>query len=177
MAEGLAELKTPQDAYKAAGYVPHRGNANRLARRPEVRAYAAELLDEAAEFAGIRRVRVMVEIDRIGRANLADFFERTEDGEGVRLKNIKDLPRELTAALASLKFGDDGQPEVKLHDKLAANVALLKILGGLPDDDAERRNVNIFNVLNVDDQRTLAEALEAQLRGQAGTHPAIAGER
>ena len=69
----LAELKPAVEAYKLAGYAPHRGNAARLARRPEVRFRVQELLEEAAEFSDIRRVRVLVEIDRVGRANLADL--------------------------------------------------------------------------------------------------------
>src|SRR4051794_13186792 len=102
----LAELKAPVDAYKAAGYVPDRGNANRLARKPHIQTRVAELLNEAAEYANIRRVRVLVEIDRVGRANLADFYEKVSLGKDaagtekfeVRLKDITAMPRHLTAA-------------------------------------------------------------------------------
>jgi phage terminase small subunit len=82
-ANELAELKSPIEAYKRAGYAPDRGNANRLAKRAEVRARVRELLDEAAEFANIRRVRILVEIDRVGRANLTDFFEAERSVSGV----------------------------------------------------------------------------------------------
>lgn len=177
----LAELKAPLEAYKLAGYLPHRGNASRLARRIEVRTRVKELLDEAAEFANIRRVRVLVEIDRVGRANLQDFVEAELAADGkptgrVKLKDLTQLPRELTAAIASLEYDDAGQPKIKLHDRNQANFALLKHLGGLPEDD--RRDVtNIFNLLSIDDQRALADALEAYAGGQRTISQEVAGER
>jgi hypothetical protein len=182
MAEQLAELKRPIDAYKAAGFVPHRGNAHRLARQPEVQAYAQELMDDAAEFAGVSRVKVVNRIDRVGRANVADFYE----DDGRTLRNIKELPRELTDALAELDFrfsgnDEEGNPryvaEIKLHDKNAANLALLRYLGAIPEDPAGSQTTNIFNLLNVDDQRALAEALEALPRGPARIGGPPAGER
>lgn len=171
-ASELAELKAPIEAYKLAGYAPHRGNATRLARRPEVQARVNELLEEAAEFADIRRVRVLVEIDRVGRANLVDFFERVVTGQDdkgrdkheIRMRDITTLPRHLTAAIAAIEFDDLGRPKLKLHDKNAANFTLLKHLGGLPEP--ERNDVNIFNLLSVEDQRVVVQALEALSGGQ-----------
>lgn len=171
-ASELAELKPPIEAYKLAGYVPDRGNANRLARKPHIRARVQALLDEAAEYADIRRVRVLVEIDRVGRANLADFFERVKTGKDdngkdtfeIRMRDITTLPRHLTAAIAGLEFDEFNRPKLKLHDKNAANFTLLKHLGGLPEP--ERNDVNIFNLLSVEDQRVLVGALENLARGQ-----------
>lgn len=173
-ASELAELKPPIEAYKLAGFVPDRGNANRLARKPHIRARVQALLDEAAEYADIRRARVLVEIDRVGRANLADFFEKVQvgtadDGKAVyelRLRDITALPRYLTAAISSLEFDDAGRPKLKLHDKNQANFTLLKHLGGLPEPDRPDVN-NIFNILSVEDQRVLVAALEDVPRGQA----------
>lgn len=181
-ASELAELKAPIEAYKLAGYVPDRGNANRLARKPHVRARVQQLLDEAAEYADIRRVRVLVEIDRVGRANLADFFERVSTGRDadgkeqfeIRMRDITRLPRHLTAAIAALEFDETGRPKLKLHDKNAANFTLLKHLGGLPEP--ERNDVNIFNLLSVEDQRVLVGALEDLGRRQIATGGAASEE-
>lgn len=182
-ASELAELKAPIEAYKLAGFVPHRGNANRLARRPEIKARVQQLLDEAAEYADIRRVRVLVEIDRVGRANLADFYEKVSIGKDevtgvekfeIRLKDITSLPRHLTAAISGLEWDEAGRPKLKLHDKNQANFTLLKHLGGLPE--AERNDVNIFNLLSVEDQRIVVAALEAQSGGQAAIGSAVEGE-
>lgn len=157
MAEGLAELKRPLIAYTEAGFSAHRGNAARLARRPEIRAYVAEMMDEAAEFAGLTRTHVLLELARVGRANLADFYDK----DGKTLRNIKELPRALTAALASFK-DVNGALVPSLHDRNVANTALLKYLGGLPDDDNRRGDVNnVLNILSVDDKRTLIGILEA----------------
>jgi len=181
-ASELAELKAPIEAYKLAGYAPHRGNANRLARRPEVQARVTELLDEAAEYADIRRVRVLVEIDRVGRANLADFFERVVTGKDdkgkdqheIRLRDITSLPRHLSAAIAAIEWDDAGRPKLKLHDKNQANFTLLKHLGGLPEP--ERHDVNIFNLLSVEDQRVVVQALEALSGGQGAIGSTVEGE-
>lgn len=182
-ASELAELKAPIEAYKLAGYAPHRGNATRLARRPEVQARVTELLEEAAEYADIRRVRVLVEIDRVGRANLADFFERVVTGHDekgreqteVRLRDITTLPRYLSAAISSIEFDEEGRPKLKLHDKNQANFTLLKHLGGLPEP--ERNDVqNIFALLSVEDQRVVVAALEAFSGGQIAASEPAQGE-
>jgi len=181
-ASELAELKAPIEAYKLAGFVPHRGNANRLARRPEIKARVQQLLDEAAEYADIRRVRVLVEIDRVGRANLADFYEKVSTGKDVngieqfelRLRDITSLPRHLTAAIAGIEWDEAGRPKLKLHDKNQANFTLLKHLGGLPETD--RPDVNIFNLLSVEDQRIVVAALENLAGGQGAAHGATESE-
>jgi hypothetical protein len=181
-AEELAELRPTLEAYKNAGYVPHRGNAARLARQAEVQAYKEELMDEAAEFAGIRRASVVLRVDRVGRANLADFYEP----DGVTLKNIKDLPRELAEAIAGIEWqivGQDSEgnpiraPHIKVHDKNQANFVLLKLFGGLPDPEPPRSQTNILNVLSVDDQVALAGLLEALSGGEAPAGAGAAKER
>lgn len=153
-ANELAELKPQLEAFVAAGYSPDKAYASRIAKRPDIRGRVRELLEEAAEYADVRRVRVLVELDRVGRANLADFYE--EDGK--TLKNIKTLPRSITAALAGIEWDEDGVAKVKLHPKNEANFTLLRHLGGLPEP--ERQNVNIFNVLAIEDQRCLADFIE-----------------
>lgn len=179
-ASELAELKAPTEAYKLAGYAPHRGNANRLSKRPEIRARVAELLNEAAEYADIRRTRVLVEIDRVGRANLADFYERVSLGKDeagneqfeVRMRDITTLPRHLTAAIAGIEWDDAGRPKLKLHDKNQANFTLLKHLGGLPEPE-RNDHTNIFNLLSVEDQRVVVAALEALAGGQGSDSRAL----
>lgn len=180
----VAEGRTLLEAHKGAGYVPDPGNAKRLRKRPEVRARIAELRQEAAEFANVRRVRVVLEVDRVGRANIRDFYEAEIDEESgkptgrARLKSILDLPRELSAAIQEVEFDDKGQPsKLKLHDKNQANFTLLKYLGGLPEAPAAQTHVSIFNQLSVEDQRHLADALEALPGGQGDTDREAAGER
>lgn len=162
------DRKARAKAYERAGFAPNADNARRLANRPLIKRRFHELFAEALEYRDVRPAAIVTRIDRVGRANVADFYE----DDGVTLKNIKDLPRELTEAVAGIEMqivGEDEEgrpirrPFVKVHDKNQANFVLLKHFGALPDDPAASRtvNMNIFSVLNVDDQRALAEALEA----------------
>jgi Terminase small subunit len=160
-----AGLKTVLDAYKAAGFAPNRGNAARFAARPEVVARVAELVEENRRVMGLRPETVLARLDRVATANLADFFETNDAGQ-LKLKDITKLPRDLTAALSSIKFDNKGRPEVKLQDASAANFVLLKYLGGLVEPNSTRE-VNIFNLLSIDDQRILAEALEGSVENEA----------
>jgi phage terminase small subunit len=180
----IAEGQTLLEAHKAAGYAPDAGNAKRIRKRSEVAARIAELREEAAEFANVRRVRVVLEVDRVGRANMRDYYEReidTETGKPtgkLKLRSILDLPRDLTAAIQEVEFGDDGQPvKLKLHDRNQANFTLLKYLGGLPETERPTTHVSIFNQLSVEDQRHLADALEALAGGNAGAGEAAQDER
>lgn len=169
--------KARTKAYTEAGFAPNADNARRDANNAAIKARVDELFAEALEFRDVRAATVVTRIDRIGRANLADFFERAEGG-GYQLKDITTLPRELTEALAAIEWDDEGRPKIKLHDKNQANFTLLKHLGGLPDE-SERRpvNLNFFAGLSVDDQRALAEALEALPAGPAIVDSQTAGER
>ena len=162
-AQGLAELLTLEDAYRGAGYMPDRGNATRLAARPDVKARVDQLMRETAEFANVRRERVVIELDRIARSNIMDFIDvkAGEDGKIViSLKDLSKLPREATAAIQSIEpNGKTGGYKIKLHDRNAANTTLLRYLGGLPEAPTSPA-LSIFNVLSADDQRALADALE-----------------
>lgn len=181
----VAEGRTLLEAYKTAGYAPEPGNAKRLRKRAEVRARIDELRREAAEFANVRRVRVVLEVDRVGRANMRDYYEAELDETTgkltgrMKLRSLLELPREMTAAIAEVEFDERGQPaKIKLHDKNQANFTLLKYLGGLPEPEASKASAtNIFNILSVEDQRHLANALELVAGGQAGADRPAAGER
>lgn len=163
------------EAYKRAGFVPNPDNARRLANKRPVRERVQCLVAERLEYANIRLERVAIEVDRVGRANMRDFYRPEVDKDGKRtgraeLIPVFDLPHELAAAIKSVKLGDDGRVTYELHDRNQANFALLKFLGGVPEPEPTAR-VNIFNVLSIEDQRALADALEAFPEG-----PSIDGE-
>lgn len=177
----LVELQLAGDpkarakAYERAGYLPNPHNARRLANRAVVKARTAELFREACEYRDITAAKLVIRIDRVGRANVADLFE----DDGRTLKNVKQLSRELSEAIESLEFVEDGvdesgkirlRPKVKLFDKNAANFTLLKHFGGLPEPPPPPNTgaQNIFNVLSIDDQQVLLGMLEAIGRGQGG---------
>lgn len=163
--------KQPQlEAYKRAGYAPHRGNCYRLARRADIKRRVAELMDEAREYLDIRAVKALVRVNRIADAKLPDYYE--DDG---KLIPPKKLPPPLAEALSEVEYNDDGSVKrIKLHDKFHANALILKHLGGIPEEETQRAEVNIFNVLSPEDQRVLADFVEALARGQAGAGAGVA---
>lgn len=167
----LAGSKSPAaEAYKRAGFTTGAANARRLSNRTLVRARIRERFREALEYADVRPARIVVEIDRVGRANQQDY--RKHDGG---LIPIHELPRELAAAIAYTSFDAEGNAlEYHLHDKNQANFTLLKHLGGLPEP--ERHDVNIFNLLSVEDQRVVVQALEALSGGQGAAGGPVEGE-
>jgi hypothetical protein len=171
------------EAYKAAGYAPHRGNATRLRRQPKVSARITELMREAAEFANCRVKRVVVEVDRVGRANIADLMEPAFDDHGREIpgtfkwRDLTKLPRELTAAIKGVSYDAKGRMQIDLHDRNQANFMLLKHLGGLPEEPSASVHVNILNALSIDDQQAVADLIEAFPRGPGAIEGDVAGER
>jgi terminase small subunit-like protein len=154
-------------AYEEAGYLPNPHNARRLRNHPAVKARRQELFREACEYRSITAAGIVNRIDRVGRANIADLFE----DDGRTLKSLKALPREISDAIESIEWVEDGtdesgktryRPKLKLFDKNAANFTLLKHFGGLPDPTppAPKTN-NILNVLSIDDQQVLLGLIEA----------------
>lgn len=167
-------------AYVAAGYAPNTDNARRDANRPAIKTRIAELFTEALEYRDVRAASVVTRIDRIARANVVDFYSVDENGV-ITLKPLTDLPRSLSEAIKSIHRNDDGTLEVELWDKNQANFTLLKHLGGMPDENrtgvTNVNNLNFFAGLSVDDQRALAEALEALPAGPATVDLQAAGKR
>lgn len=91
---------------------------------------------------------------------------------------LKPLSRLTSAQLAAVhSFEVDPETgrviRLRLHDKLAANITLLRYLGGLPEAPAAP-DVNIFNKLSADECRAVADLIEAviQQREQGLREPA-----
>lgn len=185
-----SENKSQAQAWKEAGFpvsIDAHGeqadNASRLERRPIIRARIAYLNQEATDFLALRRIHVINRLDRVGRANLADYLEAVVDHRGnveLKLRDITKLPRELTEAIAGIEYDGDGRPKLKLWNKNEANIALLKYFGDIPDDDDRPdrgTTVNIFNALSAEDQLALAAVLEALPAGEEDAGGQAAGER
>ena len=163
--EDHARVKAYRKVY-GPGRSSEISNARKFANKKHIKQRRSELFREALEYRDVRVASVVTRIDRVGRANIVDFFEPTLGIDGkptgtYRLKDITALPRELSEALHSIEWDDAGRPKIKLHDKNQANFTLLKHFGGLPEEAADHRTVNIFAGLSVDAQRTILEALEA----------------
>ena len=167
--------KNCQNAYRLAGFKPHRGNSRRLLRDPLVQARIAEISERAFELAELSLTRLLIEAGRIALANHAEFY----GPDGFTLRNIKELPHTLQSAFAGIKFTADGRPQLEVHDKNAALFTLIKHYGGLPEPDPGERtvNFNFFDQLSLDDQQALADALQALPGRSEEAVSAPAGER
>lgn len=162
-------------AFERAGYAPSPENARRLSNTPDVRARFRELFGQALEYRDVRIAAVVNRIDRIGRANAKDFY----DADG-KPKNLTGLERELSEAIKSVVRNEAGEiVDFEFWDKNQANFTLLKHMGGMPAEQIAAANVNVnavFAGLSVDDQRALAEALEALPAGPQAVGADAPGE-
>jgi len=107
-----------------------RVSAARLLAKPYVVAFLAPFHKRLADKAEISIERVLLELARMGYANMDDFSEWGPDG--VTLRASKDLPPGLTACVAEVtetKTKDGGSIKFKLHDKPAALRDIAKYLG------------------------------------------------
>lgn len=115
--------KTPMEAMEIAGYKPRPENARRLANSPEVRARLSTFFSQERNMIEIEAMRVRRERDCIAYSNIANYFEPVvENGKPtgrVRVKDFTKLPREIAAAIQSIKPTKLGW-EIKLHDKDSA---------------------------------------------------------
>ena len=152
-------------------------NGQRLYQKKEIKQRCWDLYAAACEYRGIRVVDLVTRIDRVGRANVVEFYDWNPETKRLELKNIKDLPRELTAAISKIKYTEDGRVELELADANQANFTLLKHFGGLPEPDGPRTQVNIFNALSVEDQAALANLIDALPGGTSDSGGTAAPER
>lgn len=129
--------KTPYEAMERAGYKPHPENARRLAQHPNVRRRISEMFAQERGYVEIEAMQCRRERRLIAFADIANYYEPSIDANGqptgrVRVKNFTDLPRELTAAIASIRPTKLGW-EIKLHDKDASLRAIEDRVDPSPD--------------------------------------------
>jgi hypothetical protein len=141
-------------------------NARRFYNRPEVKERVKECISEFLEYANITPEKVAIRVNRIAACQVSDFYEN----DGRTLKPFEKLAPEQLEAIKSIEWvpvrHDDGtidywSAKLELHDKLQANLALLRYLEPpVPEQPAVNMGgVNIINVLSIEDQRILAQAI------------------
>lgn len=120
-----------KDAAIAAGYSAKTASVSgsRALSRANVKAYVDYLKANLAEHIGISAFQIAEQLKAIGFVNLQDMF----DDKG-NVRNIKELPKEVAAALSSFEIGVDPETgersiKVKANDKLSALRDLVKLLG------------------------------------------------
>lgn len=138
-AQGLAKGMTADQAYEAAGYKPHRGNASRMSANENILSRVAELVEAGAERAEIDIARTLKELVRIGTSDIRNAL--TSGGSLIDPQYWDD---DFAAAVSSIEVvtntGEHGKDEdgrkiiehthkIKMWDKNSALDKIAKHLG------------------------------------------------
>lgn len=126
-------------AYRRAGY--QTGNPNVLGPRMLANARIQTELQEALQKRQVRcqikQDDVLLSLKRLVEANIADYA--AWDRELLALVPSTGLTREQTYCIQEISMDKDGRVKIKLHDKIAAAVALLKHVTATEADDESRK--------------------------------------
>jgi phage terminase small subunit len=156
-AQALAQGKTATEAYVVAGYKANDGNASRMKGNERISARVQEIVGRAAERAEVSVERVLRELAAIAFSNITKAVtwgpsvqvreEKDEGGQRVKVVTsaVSLIPRDkldenTAAAIAVVSQSSTGALRVRMHDKLAALVALGKHLG-MFDQRTQKTNV------------------------------------
>lgn len=120
------------------------------------------------------RDNLLEEYKAIAHCNIIDFIEngaQTDDGKTLTMKLIhfRQLPRELTAAVRTIKTKKNGEVEFQLYDKIKAMEGLGKHFGLFEKDNIQKGSLGldisklsekellVFNKLLIKSQQNGAE--------------------
>lgn len=132
-------------AYVRAGFKPHRTNPHRLRNSEPIAARIQELLEKIEERTVVSVERVLKENARIAYANVTDALSFTS--RTVKLKSSKDLPDDITAAIAEVQQTKDGV-RIKFHDKGRALEALARHKGMYRENIDLHVTVSLLDLVN-----------------------------
>jgi hypothetical protein len=111
------------EAHEIAGFKPGKGGANarKLANSADIRRRIGQMFAEERGYAEIEAMRARRERHILAYSDITNYFEHVIDVDGkptgrVKIKDFTKLPRELTAAIRTIKPTKFGW-ELGLHDK------------------------------------------------------------
>lgn len=116
-------------------------NGNRLLRNAKIDAYVKKRMDERSKVTQITAESTLRGINNIAEANITDVVTLVTDDSGAIKMQIADfakLPRNIKAAIQSIKQNRDGSIEIKMHDKLKALELQAKHLGMFTEKTADK---------------------------------------
>ncbi len=167
-AQGIAKGMSASEAYEAAGYKPHRGNAARMSANESVRERVLELIRPAIEETEVTVTRVVEEMAYLAFQNPVDAI-RAFDGTEGKLEDISKLPEGLQHAIVGIspvKVAGQVYYRLKFADKLRALDSLarhlqmfkgivevenvFKVIQEMSDEELDRRLAELHYVLKVD---------------------------
>jgi phage terminase small subunit len=131
-------------AYLRAGYSAGSPNVcgPRLLAKASIQAAVQIALQKRQQRCEVRQDDVMLSLKRIVDANMVDYA--AWDGANLILNPSEKLTREQTYCIQEISMDKDGRVKIKLHDKIAAAVGLLKHVAATePDEESRKIEVNI----------------------------------
>lgn len=147
-------------------------NARRFHNGAPIKRRCGELFKEACAYRDITKAKLVLRVDRVGSANMKDFYDR--NGQLIPVHKLK---RDIAEAICEVKIDNEGRVTYKLHDKNQANFTLLKLFGDLPDDDAPApHTTNIINAFSPEAQKILLEVLRSAAGGNRGIEEPATGD-
>lgn len=176
-AQLLAEGKSADEAYSAAGFAPNRGNAATLKAKQSISDRVREILNRGAERAEITQEMVLRELAKIGfsdirraikwNGHLVKEEDNPDGGDVLVIKTVvsnhvtlidsDELDDDTAAAIAQISQNATGGVTLKMHDKKGALVDIGKHLGMFVE-----RTENINHNIDVTDEPATEEEWEAE---------------
>jgi phage terminase small subunit len=150
-AQALAQGKAANEAYAQAGYRANDGNASRLKGNERISARVQEIVGRAADRAEVSLERVLRELKAIAFSDISKAVtwscEEEEDGQRVKVLPVPSdkLDEDTAAAISAVSQSSTGALRIKMHNKLAALVALGKYLGMF---DQRPQNSNVIYAIS-----------------------------
>jgi len=160
-AQAVAKGNSLVRAHEMAGYGSRASSATKLAKRPDIRARVAELIDQWSDDLSLSLERVLQELSRVAFSDIRRVVQwsggkyakiTTTDDQGaesvefvqrqapqVQLLDSSALDAATAASIAEVSQAKDGTIRVKLHPKLPALQQLASHFSGL--DDATKAKV------------------------------------
>ena len=144
--EYMANKYNGTKAAAAAGYAHPGIRAVELLDRVNIQEKIAELKKKYQDTLELKAIDLVKEIKNLAMSNIADMYEVDPvDKKTIKVKNLGELPRDVTAAIKRLKIatmpGTDIQIcEIELYDKPKAQQLLAQVMRLVGSDD--KRVVN-----------------------------------
>lgn len=132
-------------AYIAAGYKPNENNAARLKGTEMVSARIAEILAPSAARAAASVERIVQELERLSFSDITEALELRKNK--IYVKDLKKLPKDVTACISSLKSTKDGV-EVRFHNKGSAIEMLMRHKGMFKENINLTVTVSLLDLVN-----------------------------
>ena len=123
-------------------------NGNRLLKNAKIEAYLHKRMDERSKVTQITAESTLRGINNIAEANITDVVTLVRDENGaikMQVADFEKLPRNIKAAIQSIKQNKDGSIEIKMHDKLKALELQAKHQGLFDRIIEVSGNVNVNN--------------------------------